>query len=135
MGMIAATVLATLALVVSYVMFAERLELQKNGIQTDGIVVGIETGVKGLKTVKVEFAAANGRRIIGRDLYKSMWFAANDIGDRLSIYYAPDSLQKEMPDILVERGLWIWFEPFFLLFGGILLLVLGIYLFRKPSEN
>ena len=133
MGMIAAVVLAILALVVSYTMFAERHNLLENGTLTDGIVVAIETGVKGLKSVEVEFADANGRRIVGRDLSKTMWFTANDVGDRVNIYYAPDSLHQTIPDILVERGLWNWFEPLFLLFGGVLLLVLGIYLFRNPG--
>lgn len=135
MGMVAAVVLAILALVVSYAMFAERHKLLESGTLTDGIVVGIETGVKGLKSVEVEFADANGRRIVGRDLHKTMWFAANDVGDRLNFYYAPDSLHRAIPDILVERGLWIWFDPLFLLFGGVLLLVLGIYLFRNPGDT
>ncbi|MDC1287596.1 hypothetical protein N8198_06905 [Gammaproteobacteria bacterium] len=135
MGMVAAVVLAILALVASYAMFGERHTLLESGTLTDGIVVGIDTGVKGLKSVEVEFADANGRRIVGRDLNKTMWFAANDVGDRVNIYYASDSLHQPIPDILVERGLWIWFEPFFLLFGGVLLLVLGIFLFRNPGDT
>ena len=135
MAMVAATVLATLALIASYAMFSERQELLENGKQAEAIVVGIETGVKGMKSVKVEFVAANGRQIVGHDIYKTQWFAANDVGDRLNIYYAPDSLDQSAPDILVDRGLWIWFDPIFLFCGGILLLALGVYLARNPGDS
>ena len=131
----AAIVFATLALVVSYAMFSERLELLENSKQAEAIVVGIKTGVKGIKSVRVEFVAANGRQIVGHDIHKTQWFAANEVGDKLNIYYAPDSLDQAAPDILVDRGLWIWFEPLFLLCGGILLLALGVYLARNPGNS
>lgn len=133
--MVATALLAVTSLAVGYGMFAERIELLRHGRQADGVVVGIDVGVKGLKRVEAEFVAADGRRLVGRDVHTTQWFEANDIGDQVVVYYDPFYAGEGRPDILVERGLWIWSNPAFLLVGGVLLLGLGFYLARRQRNS
>lgn len=133
--LIATVLLAAISLVISYLMFAERVELLQQGRLTDGVVVGIDVGVKGLKSVEAEFTAADGRRQVGLDIHKTQWFSANEVGDRVQLYYDPLYHGDAKPDILIERGLWIWSNPVFLLLGGLLLLVLGHYLARQKPRG
>lgn len=116
-------------------MIAERVELLERGRRTDGIVVGIDTGVKGLQAVEAKFVAADGRRLVGRDIHQTQWFAANEAGDRVILYHDRFYEGDGKPDILVERGLRVWTNPAFLLGGGVLLLWLGVYLARQQRGN
>jgi hypothetical protein len=133
--MAATLLLAATSLFVGSAMVAERLELLRQGRQTEGIVVGIDVGVKGLRRVEAEFVAADGRRRIGRDIHGTQWFEANEVGDEVELYYDPFYEGGGKPDILVERGPWIWSNPAFLLGGGVLLLWLGVYLARQQRNN
>jgi len=126
--MAASLLLSAMALAIAYAMFAERVELLRNGRHVEGIVVDIDVGARGMKRVEAEFTAADGRRRIGRDIHVTQWFAASEIGDEVTLYYDPLDVNGSKPDILVERGLWIWLNPAFLLGGGILLLWFGFYL-------
>lgn len=112
-------------------MIAERRHLLHQGRLTDGTVVAIRVGVKGLKNVEAGFIRADGRRTIGRDIHGTQWFAANDVGDAVRLYYDPLYEGDGKPDILIDRGAWIWFNPAFLLLGGIGLLALGFILIRN----
>jgi hypothetical protein len=133
--MAATLLLAAISLIVSYAMFAERIDLLQRGRQTEGIVVGTDVGVKGLKKVEVEFVAVDGRRLIGRDIHATQWLDANEIGDEVVLYHDPFYEGEGKPDILVARGVRIWFNPAFLLGGGILLLWLGVYLARQQRKD
>lgn len=133
--MVATLLLAATSLFVGSAMVAERLELLRQGRQTDGVVVDIDVGVKGLQSVEAEYSAADGRRRVGRDIHKTQWFAANEVGDEVVLYYDPLYEGDGKPDILVERGLWIWSNPAFLLGGGVLVLWIGFYLARRQLSN
>ena len=124
--------LAILAIALAFVMIAERKHLLQEGRLTDGVVVAIDVGVKGLQRAEVRFARADGRSVVGRDVHKTQWFAANDVGDRVRLYYDPLYEGDEPPDILIDRGAWIWANPAFLLLAGLALLALGLLLARRP---
>lgn len=132
MLVLAATgLLAILAIALAFVMIAERKHLLQEGRRTDGVVVAIDVGIKGLQSVEARFDRADGRSLIGRDIHKTQWFAANDIGDTVQLYYDPRYAGVEPQDILIDRGVWIWTNPAFLLLGGIALLALGLWLVRR----
>ncbi|HKJ51015.1 MAG TPA: DUF3592 domain-containing protein [Gammaproteobacteria bacterium] len=133
--MAASLLLAATCLAVGYQMSARRVELLRQGRQAVGVVVAIDVGVRGLKTVVAEFTSADGRRLEGLDIHKTQWFAANEVGDRVTLYYDPLYEGEARPDILIERGLWIWSDPALLIGGGILLLALGVYLARQQRRN
>ena len=133
--MLAVSTLSILALVLSYVGIVDRQDLLQQGRLTSGVVVGVDVGVRGLKRVKVAFIAADGRRVIGLDIHSTQWFAANDVGDEVMLYYDPDYHDPGPPDILVDRGLWIWSIPLFLAVAGVGLLVLGLYLLQQNSKK
>ena len=127
---VAALSLGALSLVVGYDSWAERVELLERGRQTRGTVVDIDVGVKGLKRVMARYTTADGRSPVGYDLHGTQWFAANDVGDEVRLYYDPFD-ERDKPDILIDRGPWIWFNPAFLVTCGILLLALGLFLARR----
>ena len=127
--------LGATALTVGYLMVDERRQLLEHGAKTDGLVVGIDIGVKGLRSVEAEFADAGGRRIVGRDLHKTQWYSANDIGDTVELYYDPAYSGTAPPDILIDRGAWIWSNPAFLILGGIALVTLGVFIARQSRSN
>lgn len=112
-------------------MIAERRHLLYEGRLSDGVVVAIDTGVRGLKRVEVRFERADGRQVIGRDIHSAQWFAANDVGDAVRLYYDPRYRGDGKPDILIDRGAWIWSNPAFLLLCGAGLLALGIFLLNR----
>jgi len=109
--------------------------LLEQGRRTEGVVVGIDVGVRGILSVEAEFIAADGRRLVGQDIHKTQWFAANETGDEVILYHDPFFEGDGKPDILIERGLWIWSNPAFLLGGGVFLLWLGAYLARQQRNN
>ena len=113
-------------------MIAERRHLLHEGRLTDGVVVGIDVGVKGLKSVEARFNRADGRLVTGRDIHRTQWFAANEIGETVRLYYDPLHQGGAKPDILIDRGAWIWSNPALLLLGGLLLLAIGFLLAKKP---
>ena len=57
------------------------------------------------------------------------------IGEAADGELALSIIRDLKPDILIERGLWIWSDPAFLLGGGLLLLWLGIYLVRQQRKD
>jgi len=124
-------VLGSSALAVGYFMLDERLQLLEHGVKTEGVVVGIDIGVKGLRSVEAEFTDAGGRRVVGRDLHKTQWYSANDPGDVVELYYDPSFRGKSPPDILIDRGAWIWSDPVFLILGGVALFAVSIYILRQ----
>jgi len=132
--MVATLLLAATSIAVAAMMIAERVALLQ-GRQTDGVVVAIDVGVRGLKSVAAEFIAADGRRLVGKDIHRTQWFAANEVGDSVRLYYDPRYAGDAKPAILIERGPWIWSNPAFLLVAGVLLLWLGIYLARRQKQN
>ncbi|MGD2172201.1 MAG: DUF3592 domain-containing protein [Gammaproteobacteria bacterium] len=133
--MAASLLLALTSLAVGYQMAVQRVDLLQRGRKTEGVVVGIDVGIKGLKSVIAEYTTLDGRRLRGLDVHKTQWFAANEVGDRVTLYYDPLYEGDAEPDILIERGLWIWFDPAFLFGGGILLMWLGVYLARQQRKN
>ena len=128
--MAATLLLAGLSLAVGLGMMMERYELLQHGQQTEGVVVSIDVGAKGLRSVEAEYIARDGRRLIGRDLHKTQWYSSNEVGDEVVLYYDPFYEGQGIPDILIGRGLWIWVNPAFLLCAGVFLLWLGVYLVR-----
>ena len=124
--------LAILAIALAFVMIGERKHLLREGRLTGGVVVAIDVGVKGLQRVEARFARADGLSVVGRDVHNTQWFAANDVGDSVRLYYDPLYEGDEPPDILIDRGAWIWANPAFLILGGIGLLALGLLLARRP---
>ena len=130
LALFAAWFLGLLALAVGGMMIAERLELVRHGRLVQGEVVAVETGVKGLKSVIAGFTSADGRKRRGRDLHRTQWIAANEIGDRVMLYHDPNYRGEAIADILIERGFWSWSDPAFLLAAGMGLLFLGVYLAR-----
>jgi len=131
----ATVVLGTLALAVGYFMVDERRHLLEHGLRTDGVVVGVDIGVRGLRSVEVEFTAADGRKLVGRDLHGTQWYAANDIGDTVELYYDPDYAGLAPPDILVDRGARVWSVPLFLVLGGSAVLVCGFFIARQARNG
>lgn len=126
----ASLALGTLSLAVGYFTWAERVELLEYGRQTRGLVVDIDVGIKGMKRVMARYATADGRNPVGYDVHGTQWIAANEVGDEVTLYYDPFD-EGEKPDILIDRGLWIWANPAFLGICGILLLWLGLFLARR----
>ena len=98
-------------------------------------MVAIDVGVKGLKSVEAQFTRADGRRVVGRDIHRTQWYAANDPGDAVELYYDPADDGDAPPDILIDRGAWIWSNPASLILGGLALLVLGLYLARQSRAD
>jgi hypothetical protein len=98
-------------------------------------VVAIDVGVKGLKSVEAQFTRADGRRVVGRDIHRTQWFAANDPGDAVELYYDPADDGDAPPDILIDRGAWIWSNPALLIVAGVALLALGHFLARQPRRD
>ena len=123
--------LAILAIALAFVMIAERRHLLHEGRLTDGIVIAIDVGIKGLKSAEARFTRGDGRVLIGRDIHRTQWFAANEVGDAVRLYYDPFYEGDGRPDILIDRGAWIWSNPAFLLLAGAALLLLGILILRK----
>lgn len=115
---------------IGYFSYAERIELLERGRQTRGIVVDIDVGIKGMKRVMARYTTLDGRSPVGYDVHRTQWFAANEVGEEVTLYYDP-LYEGEKPDILIDRGAWVWFNPAFLLGGGILLLALGLFLARQ----
>jgi len=128
-------VLGATALTVGYLMLEERLRLLEHGIKTDGVVVGIDIGARGLRSVEAQFTDAGGRSIVGRDLHRTQWYAANDPGDAVELYYDPSYRGRSPPDILVDRGAWIWSNPAFLILGGIALIAFSLFVARQPRAD
>lgn len=114
-------------------MIAERKHLLYEGRLTDGVVVNIDVGVKGLKRVEARFTRMDGRQTIGRDIHSTQWFVANQRGEAVLLYYDPLYEGDGKPDILIDRGAWIWSNPAFLLLGGIGLIGLGILLVKSRN--
>ncbi len=131
----AALTLGALALTLGYVSYSERADLLEQGRKTDGTVVGIDVGVRGLKRVMAQYTTLDGRRLVGRDVHSTQWFAANEVGDEVELYYDPFYEGTEPPDILIERGPWIWSTPVLLVLGGFLLLWLGFVLARHERRK
>ena len=127
--------LAILSIALGFVGVAERKHLLQEGRKTDGIVVAIDVGVKGLHSVEAQFTRVDGRRVVGRDIHRTQWYAANDRGDAVELYYDPADDGDAPPDILIDRGAWIWSNPVLLIVAGVALLALGYYLARQPRRD
>lgn len=127
--------LGATALAVGYFMLDERLQLLEHGVKTEGVVVGIDVGARGLRSVEAEFTDSSGRRIVGRDLHKTQWYSANDPGDAVELYYDPAYRGKSPPDILIDRGAWIWSNPVFVMLGGVALFALSLFIARQPRAG
>ena len=129
--LIAMLFLAALCFVAGVSGLQERLLLLEQGLATTGVVTGIDVGVKGLRSAEASFTTREGHTSVGQDIHKTQWFAANEIGDRVSLYYAPQQPQA----ILIDRGLAIWSNPAFFLAGGVFLCGLAIFIYRQPVAN
>ena len=127
--------LAILSIALAFVGIAERKHLLREGRKADGIVVAIDVGVKGLQAVEVQFSRADGRRVVGRDIHKTQWIAANQPGDAVELYYDPADDGDAAPDILIDRGAWIWSNPALLIVVGVGLLAVGFCLARQPRRD
>jgi hypothetical protein len=127
--------LAVLAFVVGGFGLSERQHLLKQGVDTTGVVVGIDVGVRGIRSVEAKFETLDDHVVVGRDIHKTQWFSANEIGDRVALHYDPQEPEK----ILIDRGLWVWLNPAFLLAGGVLLCGLGVFIYKqtltKPTSS
>ena len=123
--------LAVVASVVGVLGLSERQHLLKQGVETTGVVVGIDVGVKGIRSVKVRFATLDDHVVVGRDVHKTQWFNANKIGNRVALHYDPQDPQK----ILIGRGLWMWSNPAFLLAGGVFLCGLGVFIYKQSATH
>ena len=110
---------------------SERQHLLKQGVETTGVVVGIDVGVRGIRSVEARFATFDGQVVVGRDVHKTQWFNANKIGDRVALHYDPQEPEK----ILISRGLWMWFNPAFLLAGGAILFGLGVFIYKQSTAK
>lgn len=132
---VATLALGVLSLTIGYFSYAERAELLERGRQTRGIVVDVDVGIRGMKRVMARYTTADGRRPVGYDVHRTQWFAANEVGDEVELLYDPFDEGPEPPDILIERGPWIWFNPVFLWLGGILLLWLGFIIARRRGGS
>jgi len=123
--------LAVLASVVGVFELSERQHLLTQGVETTGVVVSIDVGVKGMRRVEVRFATLDDHVVVGRDVHKTQWFSANKIGDRVALYYDP----KEPENILIARGVWMWANPIFLLAGGAFLCGLGVFIYKQSTAK
>ncbi len=123
--------LAVVVFVIGGFELSERNRLLQQGVETNGVVVGIDVGVRGIRSVEARFATLDEQVVVGSDIHKTQWVDANEIGDRVSLYYDPQEPKK----ILIERGLWMWSNPAFLLAGGFALCVLGIFLYRHSTTK
>lgn len=123
--------LAVLVSVVGGFELSERQHLLKQGAATTGVVVGIDVGVRGIRSVEAKFATLDDRVVVGRDVHKTQWFNANEIGDRVALHYDPQEPEK----ILIDRGLWMWSNPVFLLAGGAVLCGLGIFIYTRSTTK
>ena len=123
--------LAVLASVVGVFELSERQHLLTQGVETIGVVVSIDVGVKGMRRVEVRFATLDEHVVVGRDVHKTQWFSANKIGDRVALYYDP----KEPENILVARGVWMWANPILLLAGGAFLCGFGVFIYKQSTAK
>lgn len=123
--------LAVVASVIGVFELFERQHLLKQGVNTTGVVVGIDVGVKGVRSVEVRFATLDDHVVVGRDIHKTQWINANKVGDRVTLYYDPQEPEK----ILIGRGLWIWSNPAFLLAGGALLCGFGVFIYKHSTAK
>jgi len=123
--------LAVVASVVGVFGLSERQHLLKQGVETTGVVVGIDVGIKGMRSVEARFATLDDQVVVGRDVHKTQWFNANKIGDRVALHYDP----KEPEKILISRGLWMWANPVFLLAGGAMLCGLGVFIYKQSTAE
>ena len=110
---------------------AERRQLLTHGVETDGVVVGIDVGVKGIRSVEARFETLDDHVVTGRYVHKTQWFDANEIGDRVTLNYDP----REPEKILIRRGLWMWSNPAFMLAGGAFLCGLGVFIYRHSTAK
>ena len=116
--------IAVLACVAGVHGFTERQRLLEHGVETRGLVIGIDVGVKGLRSVEARFTTQGGDEVVGR-------WAANDIGDQVTLHYNP----REPRKILIHRGLAMWYNPALLLGGSLFLLGLMILIHRHSSAD
>jgi hypothetical protein len=123
--------LAAVAFLAGVYAMSERQHLLSQGVETTGLVVGIYVGVKGLRSVEAEFTTREGDVVVGRDVHKTQWFDANDIGDRVTLHYDPQEPEK----ILIIRCLAMWSNPAFLLAGGVFLCGLAVFIFKHSTAN
>lgn len=123
--------LAVLASVVGVFGLSERQHLLKQGVETTGVVVGVDVGVRGIRSVEARFATLDNNVVVGRDVHKTQWINANKIGDRVVLHYD----QQEPKKILIGRGLWMWSNPAFMLAGGAILFGLGIFIYSHSTNN
>lgn len=110
---------------------SERQHLLKQGAETTGLVVGIYVGVKGLRSVEARFTTLDGEVVLGRDVHKTQWFDANEIGDRVTLHYDP----REPEKILIGRGLSMWSNPVLLLAGGVIVCGFAVFIFKHSTAN
>lgn len=129
--LVAILLVAVLACVAGVHGFTERQRLLEHGVETRGLVIGIDVGVKGLRSVEARFTTQTGDEVVGRDVHKTQWWAANDIGDQVTLHYDP----REPRKILIHRGLAMWYNPAFLLGGSLFLLGLMILIHRHSSAD
>jgi len=122
---------ALLAFVVGVFELSERQHLLKQGVETTGVVVGIDVGVKGIRSVEARFTTLNDHLVVGRDVHKTQWINANKIGDRVTLHYDPQEPEK----ILIGRGLRMWSNPAFLLAGGALLCGFGVFIYKHSTAK
>jgi hypothetical protein len=122
---------AVVASVVGVFELSERQHLLKQGVETTGVVVGIDVGVRGIRSVEARFATFDGHVVVGRDVHKTQWFNANKIGDRVALHYDPQEPEK----ILIGRGLSMWSNPVFLLAGGAILCGLGVFIYKQSTTK
>jgi hypothetical protein len=119
------------AFVIGVFELSERQHLLQQGVETTGVVVGIDVGVRGIRSAEARFATVDDLVVVGRDVHKTQWFNANKVGDRVTLYY--DSQEPEK--ILISRGLWVWSNPAFLLAGGAILCGLGVFIFKQSAAK
>jgi len=122
---------AALASVAGVFGLSERQRLLQQGVETTGVVVGIDVGVRGIKRVEARFATLDEHVVVGRDVHTTQWFDANKIGDRVTLYYDP----KEPETILISRGLWMWSNPAILLAGGAVLCGFGVFIYSQSTAK
>jgi hypothetical protein len=123
--------LAVVASVIGVFQLTERQQILRQGIETTGVVVGIDVGVKGIRSVEARFATLDDRVVVGRDIHKTQWFSANKIGDRVALHYDPQEPEK----ILISRGLSIWSNPAFLLAAGAMLCGLAVFIYKQSTAK
>ena len=122
---------AVVASVIGIFELSERQHLLKQGVETTGVVVGIDVGVRGIRSVEARFTTLDDHVVVGRDVHKTQWFNANKIGDRVALHYDPQEPEK----ILIGRGLWMWSNPAFLLAGGSILCGLGVFIYKQSTTK